>query len=239
MMLSASALEFSFHRSQPVLRGIDLKVEQGEIVALLGPSGCGKTTLLRILADLLPLQGGEIQRKAKSDFALVFQEPSLMPWCTVEDNVALPLKLAGKDNSLLVRRALDEVGLQDFSARKPSELSGGQKMRVSIARALVSEPALLFLDEPFAALDEILRFKMNDLLLKLRSVHQLACVFVTHSVYEASYLADRILVMQGGKVSGAIVPSLDRSLKPAQQRASEAFHAAVGQVSALLEGPSA
>jgi len=185
---------------------VDLDVKQGEFLSLLGPSGCGKSTALRIIAGLSEPTGGRVEwRETKSAddaanprrIGFVFQEPTLMPWATVAANVRLPLKLKGleADAPARVTAALARVGLADFAASYPRELSGGMKMRTSIARALVTEPALLLMDEPFAALDEITRFRLNDDLLALWRSLGKTVVFVTHSVFESVYLSSRIVVM--------------------------------------------
>jgi len=187
------------------LGGLDLEIRPGEFVALLGPSGCGKSTALRIIAGLSEPTEGSIawspmagSAPAESRIGFVFQEPTLMPWATVFANVALPLKLrraptkAGADR---IDSALDRVGLSAFRGAYPRELSGGMRMRVSIARALVTEPQLLLMDEPFAALDEITRFKLNDDLLRMWQALHTTIVFVTHSVFESVYLSSRVVVM--------------------------------------------
>jgi NitT/TauT family transport system ATP-binding protein len=203
----------SFPNGVRALAGLDLEVRPGEFVALLGPSGCGKSTALRIIAGLTaPSEGvvawGNATIASKSDHRLgyVFQEPTLMPWASVFDNVALPLKLkrmraAGRIER--VETALDRVGLGAFRHAYPRELSGGMRMRVSIARALVTEPQILLMDEPFAALDEITRFKLNDDLLQTWDALRTTIVFVTHSVFESVYLANRVLVMAArpGRIS--------------------------------------
>jgi NitT/TauT family transport system ATP-binding protein len=186
------------------LAGLDLEVRGGEFLSLLGPSGCGKSTALRIIAGLTePTQGAvEWTNAAKTAnenrLGFVFQEPTLMPWANVANNVLLPLKLKGVAADVAAKRvnaALDRVGLQTFAKAYPRELSGGMRMRVSIARALVTEPALLLMDEPFAALDEITRFKLNNDLLQVWQALRTTIVFVTHSVFESVYLASRIVVM--------------------------------------------
>jgi NitT/TauT family transport system ATP-binding protein len=187
------------------LERFGLEVRQGELLALLGPSGCGKSTVLRIIAGLSEPSSGRVEwPQARADaredgrrIGFVFQEPTLMPWATVAANVRLPLKLAGQAAQAepLVQAALRRVGLSAFAARYPRELSGGMKMRVSIARALVTEPTLLLMDEPFAALDEITRFRLNNDLLALWQALGKTVVFVTHSVFESVYLAQRIVVM--------------------------------------------
>ena len=194
-----------FDSGTTALDGLDLDVREGEFVSLLGPSGCGKSTALRIVAGLSAPTGGVIEWPAgRADNAttgrigFVFQEPTLMPWASVAANVELPLSLAHAD-PVRARRAvaavLDHVGLADFAQSYPRELSGGMKMRVSIARALVTEPRLLLMDEPFAALDEITRFKLNNEILSLWQALRQTVVFVTHSVFESVFLSQRIVVM--------------------------------------------
>jgi NitT/TauT family transport system ATP-binding protein len=194
----------TFPNGTLALSGLDLDVRQGEFLSLLGPSGCGKSTALRIMAGLSEPTQGKVEWAAagtqtkNGSIGFVFQEPTLMPWTTVFNNVRLPLKLAGvaaDKASARVGAALERVGLQDFSSVYPRELSGGMRMRVSIARALVTEPELLLMDEPFAALDEITRFKLNDDLLTMWQALGTTVVFVTHSVFESVYLSSRIAVM--------------------------------------------
>jgi NitT/TauT family transport system ATP-binding protein len=197
----------TFPNGTAALAGLDLDVRQGEFLSLLGPSGCGKSTALRIIAGLtVPSAGsvtwGERQAAAdsKSRIGFVFQEPTLMPWTTVFNNVLLPLKLKGIAHDKArpsVSATLDRVGLQSFADAYPRELSGGMRMRVSIARALVTEPELLLMDEPFAALDEITRFKLNNDLLDVWQALRTTVVFVTHSVFESVFLSSRIVVMTG------------------------------------------
>jgi NitT/TauT family transport system ATP-binding protein len=184
----------------------DLAIRNGEFVSLLGPSGCGKSTALRLIAGLgEPTRGnitwsgtGAGRKRNGLDVGFVFQEPTLMPWATVARNVTLPLELEGVAPESAARRtadALEKVGLAAFRDAYPRELSGGMKMRVSIARALVTDPPLLLMDEPFAALDEITRFKLNNDLLELWRAVGHTVVFVTHSVFESVYLSSRIVVM--------------------------------------------
>jgi NitT/TauT family transport system ATP-binding protein len=181
------------------LSGLDLEVRAGEFVSLLGPSGCGKSTALRLIAGLSQAGTGTIQRRGvegDGETGFVFQEPTLMPWADVTANVRLPLDLTGAAaSSGAVERALVRVGLADFATAYPRELSGGMKMRVSIARALVTEPPLLLMDEPFAALDEITRFKLNNDLIGLWHELRRTVIFVTHSVFESVFLSQRIVVM--------------------------------------------
>jgi len=188
------------------LRGLDLDVGEGEFLSLLGPSGCGKSTVLRLVAGLGEVTGGRIEWPSgngrpgppQGEIGFVFQEPTLMPWTTVWKNVLLPLKLRGvaaEEADARVREAVGLVGLDGFERAYPRQLSGGMKMRVSIARALVTQPRLLLMDEPFASLDEITRFRLDNDLLALWARQRWTVVFVTHSVYESVYLSTRIAVM--------------------------------------------
>ncbi len=173
----------------------------GSFLGILGPSGCGKSTLLRIIAGLAEPTAGRREvtlSGARQEIGFVFQEPTLMPWATVADNVYLPLRLAGMRRAKaapLVAEALSAVGLDGFAHSYPRELSGGMRMRVSIARAFVTRPRLLLLDEPFAALDEITRFRLNEDLLRLWRTQGWTIVFVTHSVFESVFLSSRVVVM--------------------------------------------
>jgi NitT/TauT family transport system ATP-binding protein len=184
---------------------LDLDVTKGEFVSLLGPSGCGKSTALRLIAGLGAPSAGTVnvsRRATRADgrhpIGFVFQEPTLMPWANVRQNVRLPLKLSHAppaEADSRIEQALSQVGLADFADAYPRELSGGMKMRVSLARALVTDPDILLLDEPFAALDEITRFRLNNDLLDLwRNLHK-TVIFVTHSVFESVYLSQRVIVM--------------------------------------------
>jgi NitT/TauT family transport system ATP-binding protein len=189
---------------------LDLELERGEFLSLLGPSGCGKSTALRLAAGLAQPTTGRMQRAPDMRLGFVFQEPTLMPWATVFDNVRLPLRLQGRSAASVrdeVMQVLDLVGLTEFAAAFPRELSGGMRMRVSIARALATRPNLLLLDEPFAALDEITRGRLDDDLRRIWREQSLTVVFVTHSVYEAVYLSSRIAVFSGRP--GRIVESID------------------------------
>jgi NitT/TauT family transport system ATP-binding protein len=195
------------------LNNLDLDVREGEFLSLLGPSGCGKSTALRIIAGLTEPSRGRVSwrdgEEERRDIGFVFQEPTLMPWTNVFNNVFLPLKLAGVGRGAATSRimeALSRVGLAQFAEAYPRELSGGMRMRVSIARALVTAPRVLLMDEPFAALDEITRFKLNDDLVKLWSELGMTVVFVTHSVFESVYLSQRIVVMtpRPGRVSSEV-----------------------------------
>jgi len=214
---------------------LDLDVARGEFVSLLGPSGCGKSTALRMIAGLnTPTTGsvGVARRKAGTRAApaigFVFQEPTLMPWATVQDNVGLPLKLArtaADEAKARIEQALAQVGLADFAGAFPRELSGGMRMRVSLARALVTDPDILLMDEPFAALDEITRFRLNNDLLALWRDLRKTVIFVTHSVFESVYLSQRVIVMTArpGRIGAAI------TIDAAEPR-SEAFRTSADYV---------
>ncbi|HEX8826731.1 MAG TPA: ABC transporter ATP-binding protein, partial [Xanthobacteraceae bacterium] len=207
-LLAPRGVGKTFPNGTVALSGLDLDVHAGEFVSLVGPSGCGKSTALRIIAGLSEPSEGMVEWPSQgtagkdpdraSRIGFVFQEPTLMPWSSVARNVALPLMLKGRSGdkaAVPVAAALDRVGLTQFADAFPRELSGGMRMRVSIARALVTAPQLLLMDEPFAALDEITRFKLNNDLLQLWQASGTTVVFVTHSVFESVYLSSRILVM--------------------------------------------
>ena len=192
------------------LAPIDLTISDGEFLTLIGPSGCGKSTLLKLIANLIEPSDGRLLwwrggfEQVGADgrrFAFVFQEPTLMPWARVEANVRLPLELANMpkaEAAAIVAEAIERVGLSAFARNFPRQLSGGMKMRVSIARALATRPNLLLMDEPFGALDEFTRNKLDADLIRLWWERQLTTVFVTHSIYEAVYLSTRIIVMAAG-----------------------------------------
>ena len=212
------------------LDGLDLDVREGEFLSLLGPSGCGKSTALRIVAGLSePTRGTVAWRDgvdARRGIGFVFQEPTLMPWTTVFGNVFLPLKLNGTEKAAAAPRIMEtlkRVGLADFAEAYPRELSGGMRMRVSIARALVTAPRILLMDEPFAALDEITRFKLNDDLVALWRELSMTVVFVTHSVFESVFLSNRIVVMisRPGRVSSEL--AIDAPMRDSQFRTSAEY----------------
>jgi NitT/TauT family transport system ATP-binding protein len=205
-LVTLAGVTKDFQNGTRALEGFDLTIRNGEFLSLLGPSGCGKSTALRLIAGLgAPSRGDIAWRGAKGgrrrnglEVGFVFQEPTLMPWASVFRNVMLPLELEGVARGVAAQRAaqaLERVGLTSFRNAYPRELSGGMKMRVSIARALVTDPPLLLMDEPFAALDEITRFKLNNDLLELWRAVGHTVIFVTHSVFESVYLSSRIVVM--------------------------------------------
>ena len=202
-MLSINAVSKRFDNGTLALEKISEAIDAGDFVALLGPSGCGKSTLLRLLAGLdMPTDGAIIWDEGKQpgpgDIGFVFQDATLLPWADAAENVYLPLRLRGRARREVAPRieaALAQVGLSDFAGSRPKALSGGMKMRVSIARALVSEPRLLLMDEPFAALDEFTRHRLQEDLHALWRSTGKTIVFVTHSIYEAAFLASQIFVM--------------------------------------------
>lgn len=206
-LLELRGVEKRYDNGTLALEKVDLAVGKHEFVSLLGPSGCGKSTALKMIAGLSPVTSGSIswadtnlkdESNHAKDISFVFQEPTLMPWTKVFDNVWLPLRLKGISREAAkpqINAVLDKVGLAQFAQVYPRELSGGMKMRVSIARAMVTEPRLLLMDEPFAALDEMTRFKLNNDTLALWQAQQFTTIFVTHSVYESVYLSNRIIVM--------------------------------------------
>jgi NitT/TauT family transport system ATP-binding protein len=223
-VISASDLSLTFTTADgPVfaLQDINLTVNDGDFVSLIGPSGCGKTTLLRVIADLEQASAGKVSvngmapeqaRKARA-YGYVFQAPALYPWRTVEQNVGLPLEIMGTaDAAARVKRNLDLVNLGGFEKKFPWQLSGGMQQRVSIARALAVEPKLLLMDEPFGALDEIVRDKLNQQLLELWAATKKTVVFVTHSIPEAVFLSTRIVVMspRPGRIIDVIETNLPR-----------------------------
>ncbi|MCM2473284.1 ABC transporter ATP-binding protein [Rhizobium sp. CG5] len=236
-----------FSNGTLALSDMSLSVNSGEFVSLLGPSGCGKSTALRIIAGLGDVSAGSIDWPSsrinsrglpEGDISFVFQEPTLMPWQTVFGNVYLPLKLRGQSKSSVkteIMAALAAVGLADFADAYPRELSGGMKMRVSIARAMVTKPKLLLMDEPFAALDEITRQRLNDDVLRLWKETGITVIFVTHSVFESAYLSNRIVVMKArpGRVHAdfPIHTSLDRD---AHYRTSEEYRVTCEKASNVL-----
>jgi len=251
-LVSLKGISKTFSNGTVALRGVDLDIGERQFVSLLGPSGCGKSTVLRIIAGLgeptagsvdWPTAGHDIAGRPEREIGFVFQEPTLMPWATAFSNVWLPLRLRGVSKGAAqdrVMEALAMVGLEKFAGSYPRELSGGMKMRVSIARALITRPKLLLMDEPFAALDEITRFKLNDDLLQLWETFGWTVVFVTHSVFESVYLSNRIVVMAArpGRIFADLpVPApypRDETFRMSEayndycRQASNALHGAMG-----------
>jgi NitT/TauT family transport system ATP-binding protein len=239
-------VEKRFRGGAPVLQDISLNIERGEFVSILGPSGCGKSTLLRIVSGLSPLTGGSVSvngmtpENARQMMSFIFQDATLLPWRTVEQNVGLGLELERAARSLREERVaqmLELVRLDNVAQSYPRQLSGGMKMRVSIARALVSRPRILLMDEPFAALDEMTRDRMNEELLRLYSEQKWTVLFVTHSVAEAVFLSTRIVVLapHPGRVAHDVAIELPWP-RTAETRESDAFEATVTRVSRLLRG---
>ena len=221
------------------LDGLTMRLDRGDFVSLLGPSGCGKSTALRLIAGLTQPTKGRIRWEGEAELGVVFQEPTLAPWSTVFDNVWLPLRLKGASRAEArdrVDEALTGVGLDGFERAYPRELSGGMKMRVSIARAMVTRPKLLLMDEPFAALDEITRFRLNDDLLSLQAKLGCTVVFVTHSVFESAFLSSRILVMAArpGRVIEELTVDEPRPRQP-EFRTSAPYAEHCRRASAALE----
>jgi NitT/TauT family transport system ATP-binding protein len=235
------SIEKTFDNGITALRDVSFSIREGEFLSLLGASGCGKTSLLRILAGLLTPDAGTIvwPRGARPrETGFVFQEPALMPWADIAANIRVPLRLLGAaDADRRTREVLRKVGLEKFAHSYPHELSGGMKMRAALARALIVKPKLLLMDEPFAALDEISRFKLNDELLALWQDANCTVVFVTHSMFEAAYLSTRTLVMspRPGTMAEEIrfLPAAGRF--DADYRTSATFSARVRKLSEALE----
>lgn len=207
------------------LSGIDMVVQDGEFIAIVGPSGCGKTTMLKLVSGLIKpsrghiaVEGVPLQKSHRRLLGMVFQQPALLPWRKVIGNVILPCEIQGQDlrkARTLAEELLGLVGLKDFIHRKPAELSQGMQQRVSICRALISDPRILLMDEPFSALDEITRFELACLLLKIWSFRQKTVLFVTHNIQEAVYLADRVVVMtpRPGRIATIVDVPLPRPRK--------------------------
>jgi NitT/TauT family transport system ATP-binding protein len=232
-MLRLNGVGRRFPNDITALDNITTRVEDGAFIALLGPSGCGKSTLLRILAGLDTPDTGSLTwddntPPGPGDIGFVFQDATLLPWASAEANVFLPLRLAGQSLETarpIVRDTLAQLGLAGFEHAKPTELSGGMRMRVSIARALVSRPKLLLMDEPFAALDEFTRHRLQDDLFALWREAHTTIVFVTHSIYEAAYLASRIIVMSPRP--GRIAAELPCTLPDNNHRRTDPAYAAL------------
>mgnify|MGYP001496734504 FL=1 len=227
------------------VEGISLSVMQSEFVALLGPSGCGKSTILRLISSLeTPTEGtvkinGKLPRSMASKHALgvAFQDHALLPWLSVWDNIALPLDLANRPiDTNLVNSLVDLVGLRGFEKARPKQLSGGMRQRVSIARALILSPEVLLLDEPFGALDAVTRRQMNIELQRIWTLQQITTVLVTHSVEEAVFLADRILVLsvRPGRIIREVEVPFERPRKQSIMRSND-FHHLVDELTEALD----
>jgi NitT/TauT family transport system ATP-binding protein len=253
MVIPGSIPEIAFERvskryrnAAVALEGISLVVERGEFVTFLGPSGCGKSTLLKLASGLSPVSEGKVQvngmtpENARQLMSFIFQDATLLPWRTVEQNVGLELELehaARPVRAERVAKMLELVGLGHVAERYPRQLSGGMKMRVSIARALVTRPRILLMDEPFAALDEMARDRLNEELLRLYSEQKWTVLFVTHSVAEAVFLSSRIVILAAhpGRVAHEMKVDLPWP-RTAETRESRAFEEQVTQASRLLRG---
>lgn len=239
-LLSLSGITKTFDNGTQAIGRLDLDVAEGEFLSLVGPSGCGKSTALRVIAGLLTPDAGTVTFPgARPELGFVFQEPTLMPWATALGNVRLPLDLKGvrkADAEERAARALARVGLAGFEKSYPRELSGGMKMRVSIARAMAAEPKLLLMDEPFAALDELTRQALNDDLLSLWAEDKLTVIFVTHSVYESTYLSSRVVVMRPrpGRVAADLTLN-PPAARDESYRLTPQFTAEAARVSAALK----
>lgn len=229
-MLTVEHASRRFPNGTQALADVSLRIEAGDFVALLGPSGCGKTTLLRLIAGLDTPDAGTVRwdAGAPGSVGYVFQDATLLPWASAADNVRLPLRLRGEPAAISAPRvaaALARVGLAGFERARPRELSGGMRMRVSIARSLVAGPQLLLMDEPFAALDEFTRHALQEDLLALQAEAGCSVVFVTHSIYEAAFLARRIVLMSPRP--GRIVQEVPSPLGPAEERRLAPAYAAL------------
>ncbi len=242
-LVSLQGIGKTFPNGVAALSGLDLDVRRGDTLTLLGPSGCGKSTVLRLIAGLTEPTAGAIRwadDAAHKNIGVVFQDPTLLPWASVFDNVSLPLRLAGADRTASrdrVMEALAQVGLADFARALPRELSGGMKMRCAIARAFITRPSLVLMDEPFAALDEVTRCKLNDGLVALKERLGATIVFVTHSVFESAFVSTRIVVMS--RPCGAIVEEIDVDAAIARNddyRVSELFSQIARKASRALRG---
>jgi NitT/TauT family transport system ATP-binding protein len=228
-----------------ILDGINLQARRGDFISLIGPSGCGKSTLLKLISGLSPISGGAITVDgmqpidAREEMFFVFQEPTLMPWLTVADNVEVPMRLRNRHvaskRKEIVRESLALVGLAERASYHPRQLSGGQKMRVSIARALSMSPHILLMDEPFGALDEMTRDHLNEELLAIRQKRAWTAFFVTHSVAEAVFLSNRIIVLSAnpGRIHSEIRVNLAYP-RTEETRLSPEYQRLVGEVSVLL-----
>jgi NitT/TauT family transport system ATP-binding protein len=233
-LVQVRGVEMVYPGGVEALAGIDAAFPRGQLTTLLGPSGCGKTTLLKIIAGLIEPTGGEILidgrpvRGPGPERAFVFQDFALLPWATVLRNVAFGLelrKVAREEREAVARRYIDEVGLAGFEDKYPHELSGGMRQRVGLARALAVDAKVLLLDEPFSAVDEQTRRKFQEDMIRLRAVEKKTFVFVTHSIEEAVYISDRIVLLspRPGRISQIIEPDIDRSGDPDEIRRNQYY----------------
>lgn len=232
----------TFQDGTVALSDVSLVVRQGEFVSIVGPSGCGKSTLLRIVSSLTPATTGTVESPASRNIGYVFQDPTLLPWRTVAGNVKLLCELCGlpkKEQNRVANEVLQLVGLEGFEKHRPRQLSGGMRMRLSLARALTMEPALFLFDEPFGALDEITRQRLNMELLRLFTQKRFAAVFVTHSVSEAVHLSNRVLVMSArpGRIIAEFHVPGDLS-KRCESRYETPYMEVAAAVSRALRGAS-
>lgn len=249
-LIAVQNLTMAYDASRVILDDVDCSIHRGQFVAILGPSGCGKSTLLRLVAGLIEQTSGSITvagqdpvaaRRSSQRLAYVFQEPNLLPWRSVAANISLPLELRGtpaQDNKRAVDEILSLVGLtKDDAKKRPRNLSGGMRMRVSLARALVTHPDLLLLDEPFAALDDVLRQQLNEELVRIWRDRGWTGLFVTHNVAEAVFLAERVLVMgaRPGRIIADIRIPFDYPREPGL-RADPQFARLCGELSQQLRG---
>jgi NitT/TauT family transport system ATP-binding protein len=250
--LRAEEVALTFPGGARALEGASFALRRGEFASLVGPSGCGKSTLLRLAAGLLAPSSGQVvvdgvsaeqARRDRQELAVVFQQPNLLPWRTVAANAALPLEMRGmasREAAERVAEALELVGLADFASALPHQLSGGMQMRASLARALAAKPQLLLLDEPFGALDEITRQKLNEDLLRLWRRDGWTALFVTHNVFEAAFLSERVLVMspRPGRIAAEIAAPFPFPRSP-ELRSTAEYARLAGEISQRLRGEEA
>jgi NitT/TauT family transport system ATP-binding protein len=237
-LVQIEQMSYTYPGTEPVeaLRDITFEVGDNEFVSIIGPSGCGKSTMLRLISDLLPVTSGRVLidreparvARRRRDIGFVFQEPALMPWRSATKNVRLPLEVLRRDGAAGKKKALellDLVGLGEFIGKRPDQLSGGMRQRVSIARALTYDPGLLLMDEPFGALDQITRDEMNAELLKIWEQLRCTVIFVTHSIAEAIFLSDRVVVLspRPGRIVEIVDVPLSRPRDPGVKRTREFF----------------
>jgi NitT/TauT family transport system ATP-binding protein len=245
MIVETRNISKTYENGVEALRDVNLAFPQGRLSTLLGPSGCGKTTLLKIIAGLIPRNAGEVLVKGKPvdgpgpERAFVFQDFALLPWADVLRNVAFGLELRGMEREqreAVARRYIAEVGLKGFEHRHPSQLSGGMRQRVGLARALTVDADIILMDEPFSSVDEQTRRKFQEDLLDLLRHHQKTVIFVTHSIEEAAYLSDQIVLLspRPGTVSKIINPNVDRAKTPDEIRRDRNYLDTVDQIWGIL-----